>query len=687
MDFNLFPNVYSSMRDYTTEEFIFPIAWGYLKPVGFSQTYLGKYKIQLYKYKYKSTEIMKKLKLTNSAFIRTPNVLFEFNWIKKEKYQTYLEVEINIENKPSIEDLDKEYYIRKYKNSVFISEYTNIGRDIDKNKFRRMKTKTDEIDHKLKDKRLILAKRRRAYGEDCILPDKLLYKFDTAPLGCLTQEYSPNGKFLAASCTELNSLTSIKIFNVEEGKLSFHLKGHINLIHSFSWTLDNTILISSGSDNNVIIWQIPQDDSNNTDNYDYMDNEKIFKLSNIIHPSYVYTTSILPEDSKDMIILATGCFDGVVRIYSINFVIEGIGVNNLKESEGNNKGLLSSGSNFNKSLYGKNFSNTKKTFAKYTMLAQILINEEFVNQDFFFKTQQSGFGDSTQNKNKFNYSTLLEKKNTKNSKFYDHDKRTEEYLNKMNIKKEDFNNLNDTEKNNLIEKTVLEHRHPNSIFFDELGKLYIGDSLGAIHIWEFRIINSKPICNKIRVISHKEIEGDDINKLYLESGPKRRLVIHSRDNCIRLIDISTEKLKIIVRYYGMKCSKMNIKSVVSPDAAFILSGSEDGKPYIWSLFSGTGISTSKYECDIVDYITDVSWNNCYNMFSFSGFGQNYPLLVYVHERQEIGLDQLEYKYKYEEEILMKKSEDKKEKIISAYKDNISDFSKEFKTIIEPQIKN
>ena len=35
------------------EECIIPIAWGYLKPVGFSQTYMGKHKIQLYKYKYR----------------------------------------------------------------------------------------------------------------------------------------------------------------------------------------------------------------------------------------------------------------------------------------------------------------------------------------------------------------------------------------------------------------------------------------------------------------------------------------------------------------------------------------------------------------------------------------------------------------------------------------------------------
>lgn len=765
MDFNLFPNVYSSMREYSTEEFIFPIAWGYLKPVGYSQTYLGKQKIQLYKYKYKRTDMMKKLKLTNNTFQRTPDVLFEFNWFQKVKYQTYLEVEINIDKRPSPNDLfSKEFFFRKYKNSVFLSETEvnfrsfELGK-LDNNLFSRYKSRVnDEINQKERERRLILAKRRRGPGEQCILPDKLLFKFETSELGSLTQEFSYNGKYLAVSCTEKSSISTIKIFNVEEGKLSFHLKGHINLIHNFSWSLDNQILVSCGSDNNVIIWQIPQDDSNNSENFDYMDNEKVFKLANITHPSYVYTTAILPEESKDMIILATGCFDGIVRIYTINFILENIGNENMNSpnsknfNKGNNspKNLLNSGSNFYKSMNSNPLSQhnkyhiLKKTFAKYSILAEIVINEEFLNQDFFFsksniinnednlgnsnskgftdakapplsqtqfyekeklKTAKSKFMETNQ---KNNWKESGSNSNYKNSLHLD--KRTEEYLKRMNIKKEDFMDLNDTEKTNLIEKTVLEHRHPNSIFFDELGKLFIGDSLGAIHIWEFRIINAKPICNKIRVITHKEIEGDDINKLYLESGPKRRLVVHSRDNCIRLLDISNEKPRIIVRYFGLKSSKMNIKSCVSPDGNYILSGSEDGKFYLWSLFSGSQISNFKYECDIVDPIIDVKWNNYYNMFSVCGFGRNYPLLIYVHERKELGLDQIQYKLKGEEELMMKRYDDnhnigfkanypydmnnpleyrkrEKENIISAYKDNFSDFSKEYKAIIEPQIKN
>ena len=43
-----------------TEDFLVPIAWGYLKPVGYSQTYLGKLKIQLYKYELQQLGILRK---------------------------------------------------------------------------------------------------------------------------------------------------------------------------------------------------------------------------------------------------------------------------------------------------------------------------------------------------------------------------------------------------------------------------------------------------------------------------------------------------------------------------------------------------------------------------------------------------------------------------------------------------
>jgi len=47
-------------------------------------------------------------------------------------------------------------------------------------------------------------------------------------------------------------------------------------------------------------------------------------------------------------------------------------------------------------------------------------------------------------------------------------------VSKMEVKPDDFANL-------------LEHRHPNCLQFDEDGRLYVGDSLGAIHVWDIQV--------------------------------------------------------------------------------------------------------------------------------------------------------------------------------------------------------
>ena len=34
---------------------------------------------------------------------------------------------------------------------------------------------------------------------------------------------------------------------------------------------------------------------------------------------------------------------------------------------------------------------------------------------------------------------------------------------------------------------LLEHRHPNILKFNDQGRLFIGDSLGSLHVWDLRV--------------------------------------------------------------------------------------------------------------------------------------------------------------------------------------------------------
>ena len=535
------------------EECIIPIAWGYLKPVGFSQTYMGKHKIQLYKYKFRRTKQLSILKKTDRNFMRTPDLLYELDWIKKEKYQTFLQIKLGLENFPTKEQMENAYFINKYTYSVFLDESEKkdiIIKSPAKPKEEEVKPDTSKEEQLSK---------WRIGKEKCIIPDKLLYKFSTAKLGCLTHEFSHNGKYIAAACTELNSETHIKIFNVEDGLLRYVFKGHHNIIHHFTWSKDDLILISASADNIVTLWRIPKHETSEKDNLNPLENMLKFKIHDINHPAYVYSTDIFPSKNKETMILATACFDGLVRIYIIKFDYDD--------------------------------KNMKYNWQKCDLFFEITITEDILKDKQHFKG-------------------------------------IEDILKDEKIQKKD------KEKLAVLRNTALDHRHPNVVVFDITGRLYIGDSLGYIHIWLLSIDREYPKMEKIKTITHKELEYGTINNITIVPNQSQKLIVHTRDNCIRLLDISKEKTTVSLRFFGLKCWKTNIKSTCSPDGSYLFSGSEEGEPKMWQLDTGISYSTSKYECGFIDSVNDVSWNEKYNMNALSGFGQEYPLLVYVYERKD-----------------------------------------------------
>lgn len=64
----------------------------------------------------------------------------------------------------------------------------------------------------------------------------MLLKFPTSFYGCFALKFSQNGKYLAAACTEENSKTVIKIFNVNDKKLVSTFSGHNNIIHDLDFS-------------------------------------------------------------------------------------------------------------------------------------------------------------------------------------------------------------------------------------------------------------------------------------------------------------------------------------------------------------------------------------------------------------------------------------------------------------------
>ena len=97
LDFN--PNMIFENRNLLNADYFYPVAWGYLRPVGTAYIHMARTRIQLYKHKFKYDE---DVKMKRPYDPRTPSILMEFNWPKKEQYPSFLEIETQFTPKSDV---------------------------------------------------------------------------------------------------------------------------------------------------------------------------------------------------------------------------------------------------------------------------------------------------------------------------------------------------------------------------------------------------------------------------------------------------------------------------------------------------------------------------------------------------------------------------------------------------------
>ena len=97
LDFN--PTLIIKNSKLLNADKFYPVAWGYIRPLGVSQVHLAKTKIQLYHYRGKHHQA-NKMKHLNLFDGRRPEVLLELAFPFKSKYASFLEIEINFHEKP-----------------------------------------------------------------------------------------------------------------------------------------------------------------------------------------------------------------------------------------------------------------------------------------------------------------------------------------------------------------------------------------------------------------------------------------------------------------------------------------------------------------------------------------------------------------------------------------------------------
>jgi len=518
---------------------LYKIAWGYLRLKGQSGTHLGVKKIQLNRYRYRTTK--SKVVPPKERDTRTPEVYYDFDWPSHDPYPSYLRVRIDTVPAP-----------RNYYNVERIS-LTPFEREVGKKSFEQMKreaskkTKLNREDpeesEKLERQKLLMKIRRLPY-ESCEVPKTFYHRFDSEALGCYRLKFSNNGRMLAAAVTEADSTTLIRIFNIEDCKLIRQYRAHNNIVHHLSWSQQDTYVVSSSADGTAKMWDVASRiaDIALLRETTAEDNDALYVTFN--HPSFVYGSCFYPEDNSSRFLVATACYDGKVRVW-------------------------------------------------------------VTDKQMFRETFESGF----------------------------HDRRTCEVAAELLVDE----TLVDKRK---VLTNLVEHVHPNCLIFDNTGRLYVGDSQGVVHVWDIQTRGGKFSQVRMKSINDPEIAGCPINSIRLLRLDQRDLLVHTRDNSIRIYETISAHNEPWVRFTGLKCENYNITSCLSPDSCLLSSGSEDGKPYLWGVQEGALLPTSFWEVRFLDSICDVDWSVSYNMIAFSGFGKEYPIVLFVHEKQQEQLSTL-----------------------------------------------
>lgn len=293
-----------------TPDKLYRVAWAYLRPLGTASIHLDRVKLQLYEYKFHPTQ---HTKYNRPLDPRTPDVLLELNWKQKQPLNTFIEVELQFCNKPMDREIERKHISRApWEKEVGLYKYSQTKQQ--QARGGGLVQAEEEDMHVIKR----LRKWEKFAEFPSVLPDRLAWKWESESQGAFKLKFCHSGKYLAASCTLSNNKTIIKIFDCEDGNLQIILRGHNDLVHDICWSWDDRFLVTASADGACRIWNMEDKETENSDRLNYQDNDRLFFICELYHPSFVYGAKLHPTRDEGYLYIATVCFDQKVRIWSVN---------------------------------------------------------------------------------------------------------------------------------------------------------------------------------------------------------------------------------------------------------------------------------------------------------------------------------------------------------------------------------
>jgi len=182
----------------------------------------------------------------------------------------------------------------------------------------------------------------------------------------------------------------------------------------------------------------------------------------------------------------------------------------------------------------------------------------------------------------------------------------------------------------------------NSICFDDEGiRMYSADGSGIIKVWSSRLSGDSDdrrfageSFSIIRTIEDDEISQSNLTCIRVDPrNPLDRLLVHSQDNMIRRLDVSTRVIRC--RYSGVKCHKNAQKSNFSPDGRYVVSGGDNGRVYFWNTETGDLIDKEGKDYGFDGRpVYDVAWSTKEHVIALCTF-EDQPVRVYCYEKKDM----------------------------------------------------
>ncbi|CAL7943597.1 unnamed protein product [Xylocopa violacea] len=177
----------------------------------------------------------------------------------------------------------------------------------------------------------------------------------------------------------------------------------------------------------------------------------------------------------------------------------------------------------------------------------------------------------------------------------------------------------------------------NSMYFQKNSNLLTADSVGIIIIWVLkkskRISSRKEwhISRKIRV---REVDGIIINTIILHPL-ESRLLVHSRDNGLRMLDLATGV--VLQKYNELNNQRIQSTACISPCGSLILCGGEDSSLNVWSLETGSLLAKYTFHRNY-RAVTCVDYHPYDHVLAFSTFGSPAPVKILKFNKDATGED-------------------------------------------------